>query len=143
MSNKKPPLKVSILRTKPKLGMTVKLPKDMQDSYKGTLKIPAVPNGTGPVSVYPPIPKDSAPATGDYYVHDNPLETINVMEFLAKEWVKNGLPPETICDLLQAVKYLSPRLGKKGGKEDLEKDLFKIENYAHRARTGEWLKETK
>lgn len=83
--------------------------------------------------------KGSTDKAGEYYVHDNPLETINVMEFLAKEWTKNGIPPEKVCDLLQVAKYLSPRLGRKGTLEDLDKDLFKIENYAHRARTGKWL----
>lgn len=83
--------------------------------------------------------KGSTDKAGEYYVHDNPLETINVMEFLAKEWIKNGIPPEKVCDLLQVAKYLSPRLGRKGTMEDLDKDLFKIENYAHRARTGKWL----
>lgn len=87
----------------------------------------------------PQTMKGSTDKAGEYYVHDNPLETINVMEFLSKEWVKNGIPPEKICDLLQVAKYLSPRLGRKGTLEDLEKDLFKIENYAHRARTGKWL----
>lgn len=110
----------------------------MQKSYTST-----IPMSKGPGSVYPPIPKDSAPASGDYYGHDNPLETIKVMEYLATEWTKNGLPPDVICNLLQVAKYLSPRLGRKGGKAELEKDLFKIENYAHRARTKEWLKETK
>lgn len=81
-------------------------------------------------------PKDS---TGEYYVHNHSFETINYMEYLAEEWTKNKLPPKVICDLLQVAKYLSPRLGRKGGKEELEKDLFKIENYAHRARTGGWI----
>lgn len=81
-------------------------------------------------------PKDS---TGEYYVHTHPFETINYMEYLAEEWTKNKLPPKVICALLQVAKYLSPRLGRKGGKEELEKDLFKIENYAHRARTGGWI----
>lgn len=139
MSKKNPPLRVSLVKTtnKPKLGLTVKLPENMKKS----LSVPIT--GKIPASVCMPLRKDSAPASGDYYVHDNPLETIKVMEYLATEWTKNGLPPDMICNLLQVAKYLSSRLGRKGGKEELEKDLFKIENYAHRARTKNWLKETK
>ena len=139
MSKKNLPLKVSLIKTtnKPKLGLTTKLPENMQKS----LSVPMT--GGIPASVCMPLRKDSAPASGDYYGHDNPLETIKVMEYLSIEWTKNGLPPDMICNLLQVAKYLSPRLGRKGGRAELEKDLFKIENYAHRARTKEWLKETK
>lgn len=84
--------------------------------------------------------KDNDVAMGDHYVHNNPLETINVMEYLANEWTRNGIAPRIICDLLQVIKYCSSRLGRKGGKDTLADDLLKIENYAHRARTGEWLK---
>ncbi len=101
----------------------------------------------GPGAVFPPIPADAEPTenitsndgSGAYYVHDHPMETINYMEYLAEEWTKNNIPPKIICDLLQVAKYLSPRLGRKGGMEELQKDLFKIENYAHRARIGEWI----
>ena len=81
-------------------------------------------------------------AMGGHYVHGSPLETIKVMEFFAREWTKNGISPEMICDLLQAAKYLSPRLGRKDAecRRTLEDDLLKIENYVHRARTGEWIK---
>lgn len=109
------------------------------------------PLSTGPAGSAPPIPRNAIPvnvcpdtadtrdSTGKYYVHDHPLETINYMEYLAEEWTKNKISPKIICSLLQVAKYLSPRLGRKGGMEDLEKDLFKIENYAHRARTGVWI----
>lgn len=98
-----------------------------------------IPQKGIPVNVCPDT-ADTRDSTGKYYVHDHPLETINYMEYLAEEWTKNKISPKIICDLLQVAKYLSPRLGRKGGMEDLEKDLFKIENYAHRARTGAWIK---
>lgn len=104
-------------------------------------------NDAGNPAAFSAIPTDTErredvttnDGTGAYYVHNHPLETINYMEYLAEEWTKNNIPPKIICDLLQVAKYLSPRLGRKGGMDELKKDLFKIENYAHRARIGKWI----
>lgn len=78
-------------------------------------------------------------AMGDYYLHESPYETIKYMEFLAEQWVKNGVPASKIPSLLMVIKYCSPRLGSKGGLDTLDSDLLKIENYAHRARVGGWI----
>lgn len=74
-------------------------------------------------------------ADGGYYNHKDPFETINYMEYLSRKWTENGVPPEVQTNLLNVIKYCSPRLGKKGGIETLKDDLFKIANYSFRSWT--------
>lgn len=67
-------------------------------------------------------------------------EAILVIEgFLDDE---NGIPAKRKFLVASAMKYLF-RLGHKGGDEGTLADLYKAENYLHRARTGEWMENGK
>lgn len=77
--------------------------------------------------------------TSNYHGAKGVYEPIYVMEYMAKEYVKRGIPAYTAMDLCLALKYLL-RVGTKDG---VEKELFKAENFIHRARTGEWMKTEK
>lgn len=63
------------------------------------------------------------------------IETIEYIEYLAEEWAKNGLTQQQIFCLLQVLKYLSSRLGKK---DDVIVEMGKAKNYLNRAMTGKW-----
>ena len=62
------------------------------------------------------------------------IETITLIEDI----MSRGLPPVKAYMVGNAAKYII-RMGKKT--EDFESDLFKAENYLHRARTGKWIGE--
>lgn len=49
----------------------------------------------------------------------------------------DDLTPDQVFAVGNALKYLL-RLGRK---DEVDKELFKAENYLHRARTGRWLEE--
>lgn len=71
-----------------------------------------------------------------HYNRGKGTETIDYMEQCAEAWRANGLPEKKIVNLVQALKYLSPRLGRK---DDIDIELGKALNYVYRALHGEWL----
>lgn len=73
--------------------------------------------------------------TSNYHGVSGVYEPILVMEYLADEYVKRGIPPHDAMNLAIAVKYLM-RLG---SKDDVKKELFKAENFIHRVRVGKWM----
>ncbi len=66
----------------------------------------------------------------DHYSDQSPKE----IEALSARLVKAGFNPERIPWVIMAFKYFF-RLG---AKDDVEKELNKIENYIHRSLTGDW-----
>lgn len=86
-----------------------------------------------------PAKKDDYKNTSNYHGAEGIYEPIYVMEYMAKEYVKRGVPAFTALDLCLALKYLL-RVGTKDG---VEKELFKAENFIHRARTGKWMEAEK
>ena len=64
------------------------------------------------------------------------IETITLIEDI----MSRGLPPVKAYMVGNAAKYII-RMGKKT--EDFESDIFKAENYLHRARTGRWIENEK
>lgn len=73
--------------------------------------------------------------TSNYHGAKGVYEPINVMDYMAKEYVKRGIPADKAMELCLALKYLM-RLGTK---DYVKKELFKAENFIHRARTDFWL----
>ena len=71
-----------------------------------------------------------------HYNRGKGTETIDYMEQCAEAWRANGLPEKKIVNLVQALKYLSPRLGRK---DDIDIELGKALNYVYRALHGEWM----
>lgn len=82
------------------------------------------------------ITANNQSADGSYY--DGKFETIEYIEHVVENLVKNGIEPKRAYCVGQALKYLSTRLGAKAD-NPVELDLQKAENYIHRARTGEWI----
>ena len=66
------------------------------------------------------------------------ISTIAILESIAD---RVDIPRKAIFPICNAVKYLL-RCGAKKG-ESWRDDVAKAENYLHRARTGEWMKEAK
>ena len=66
------------------------------------------------------------------------ISTIAILESIAE---REDIPRKAIFPICNAVKYLL-RCGAKKG-ESWRDDVAKAENYMHRARTGEWMKEAK
>ena len=66
------------------------------------------------------------------------IETIDYIESVTKCWIENGVPPDMIFNLGQALKYLSSRLGKK---DDIYVELGKAHNYLYRAINKKWFEE--
>lgn len=77
--------------------------------------------------------------TSSYHGASGVYEPINVMDYMAKEYVKRGIPADKAMELCLSLKYLL-RLGTK---DDVEKELFKAENFIHRARCGKWMEPEK
>lgn len=74
---------------------------------------------------------------GTHYDIGN-TETIRIIEAIVG---RNEIPRKPAYAIGNAVKYLL-RCGSKQG-ESWRDDVAKAENYLHRARTGEWMKEAK
>lgn len=74
---------------------------------------------------------------GTHYDIGN-IETIRIIETIVG---RNEIPRKPAYAIGNAVKYLL-RCGAKQG-ESWRDDVAKAENYLHRARTGEWMKEAK
>lgn len=66
------------------------------------------------------------------------ISTIAILDSIAE---RGDIPRKAIFPICNAVKYLL-RCGAKPG-ESWQDDVAKAENYLHRARTGEWMKEAK
>lgn len=66
------------------------------------------------------------------------ISTIVIIESIAE---RGDIPRKAVFPICNAVKYLL-RCGAKKG-ESWSDDVAKAENYLHRARTGEWMKEAK
>lgn len=66
------------------------------------------------------------------------ISTIVILESIAE---RGDIPRKAVFPICNAVKYLI-RCGAKKG-ESWRDDVAKAENYLHRARTGEWMKEAK
>ena len=66
------------------------------------------------------------------------ISTIVILESIAE---RGDIPRKAVFPICNAVKYLL-RCGAKKG-ESWRDDVAKAENYLHRARTGEWMKEAK
>ena len=60
----------------------------------------------------------------------NPIETIQFIVQVIKDY-----PPEVAFHIGSVIKYIA-RAPHKGS---YDKDLYKAEDYIHRARTGEWI----
>lgn len=73
--------------------------------------------------------------TSNYHGAKGVYEPINVMEHFAKEFTKRGVPSEVGLEICLAIKYLL----RIGTKDCGDKELFKAENFIHRARTGNWI----
>ena len=71
-----------------------------------------------------------------YYIAG--ISTIEILESIAE---REDIPRKAVFPICNAVKYLL-RCGAKKG-ESWSDDVAKAENYLHRARTGEWMKEAK
>lgn len=66
------------------------------------------------------------------------ISTIAILESIAE---RVDIPRKAIFPICNALKYMI-RCGAKKG-ESWRDDVAKAENYLHRARTGEWMKEAK
>lgn len=77
--------------------------------------------------------------TSNYHGAKGVYEPINVMDYMAKEYVKRGIPADKAMELCFALKYLM----RVGTKDAVGKELFKAENFIHRTRTGEWMEAEK
>lgn len=66
------------------------------------------------------------------------ISTIAILDSIAE---REDIPRKAIFPICNALKYLI-RCGAKKG-ESWRDDVAKAENYLHRARTGEWMKEAK
>ena len=66
------------------------------------------------------------------------ISTIVILESIAE---RGDIPRKAVFPICNAVKYML-RCGAKKG-ESWSDDVAKAENYLHRARTGEWMKEAK
>ena len=66
------------------------------------------------------------------------ISTIVILESIAE---RGDIPRKAVFPICNAVKYLL-RCGAKKG-ESWSDDVAKAENYLHRARTGEWMKEAR
>ena len=75
---------------------------------------------------------------GTYYDIAAGISTIVILDSIAE---RKDIPRKAIFPILNAVKYLL-RCGAKPG-ESWQDDVAKAENYLHRARTGEWMKEAR
>ena len=74
---------------------------------------------------------------GKHYEIGN-IEPIRIIECIVG---RDEIPRKPAYAIGNAVKYLL-RCGAKNG-ERWQEDVAKAENYLHRARTGEWMKEAK
>lgn len=74
---------------------------------------------------------------GKHYEIGN-IETIRIIECIVG---RDEIPRKPAYAIGNAVKYLL-RCGAKNG-ERWQEDVAKAENYLHRARTGEWMKEAR
>ena len=74
---------------------------------------------------------------GKHYEIGN-IETIRIIECIVG---RDEIPRKPAYAIGNAVKYML-RCGAKKG-ESWRDDVAKAENYLHRARTGEWMKEAK
>lgn len=74
---------------------------------------------------------------GKHYEIGN-IETIRIIEAIVG---RDEIPRKPAYSIGNAVKYML-RCGAKHG-ERWQEDVAKAENYLHRARTGEWMKEAK
>lgn len=74
---------------------------------------------------------------GNHYEIGN-IETIRIIEAIVG---RDEIPRKPAYAIGNAVKYLL-RCGAKNG-ERWHEDVAKAENYLHRARTGEWMKEAR
>ena len=70
----------------------------------------------------------------EHYTSSN-IETIDIIEDFIASIEKRDITKKQAYNITQALKYLL----RCGLKDDSSKDLFKAENYIHRARTGEWI----
>lgn len=75
---------------------------------------------------------------GTHYDIAAGISTIVILDSIAE---RKDIPRKAIFPICNAVKYLL-RCGAKPG-ESWQDDVAKAENYLHRARTGEWMKEAK
>lgn len=75
---------------------------------------------------------------GTHYDIAAGISTIVILDSIAE---RKDIPRKAIFPVCNAVKYLL-RCGAKPG-ESWQDDVAKAENYLHRARTGEWMKEAK
>ena len=75
---------------------------------------------------------------GTYYDIAAGISTIVILDSIAE---RKDIPRKAIFPICNAVKYLL-RCGAKPG-ESWQDDVAKAENYLHRARTGEWMKEAR
>lgn len=75
---------------------------------------------------------------GTHYDIAAGISTIAILDSIAE---RKDIPRKAIFPICNAVKYLL-RCGAKPG-ESWQDDVAKAENYLHRARTGEWMKEAK
>ena len=67
------------------------------------------------------------------------LGGIEAIDVISRVINNDNLTPDQVFAVGNALKYLL-RLGKKDG---VASELFKAENYLHRARTGRWLMEAR
>lgn len=81
-------------------------------------------------------PAQNRKAAGTHYDMKPIHETIEIIEDVVD---RENIPRPAAFAIGNAIKYLL-RVGKKQG-EDWQDDVEKAENYLHRARTGEWIKE--
>ena len=79
--------------------------------------------------------KDDVHDTSNYHGVTGHYEPIKVMEYAHEQYLKRGLGADEALNLSLAIKYLL-RVGTKDGKLQ---EMFKAENYIHRARTEEWI----
>ena len=78
---------------------------------------------------------DDVHDTSNYHGVKGPYEPINVMEYAHEQYLKRGLGADEALNLAIAIKYLL----RVGTKDDKLQEMFKAENFIHRARTEEWI----
>ena len=87
--------------------------------------------------VIPPISPAWKQKKKHHYDMSPNFEALDVLEVVSDNIEHLDLKPITKFKIITAGKYFM-RLGKK---DDIKKELFKIENYLHNVRTGEWINE--
>ena len=73
--------------------------------------------------------------TRNYHGVKGTYEPINVMEYAHEQYLKRGLGADEALNLAIAIKYLL----RVGTKDDKLQEMFKAEDFIHRARTEEWI----